>query len=140
MQYCSAKLESGEKCPNPVAKRQSRCIQHNNAYQKSYRGTVMDMAERRGFAKGREAMRKMFEMEFTRLSQVTLNGAEIAHIVRTSPAPLYDSITEKDLQSASSGDVGKQDAGNIAGGLAAPGELDGGPSGDNSQPPRTAGV
>ncbi len=127
-------------CANMRAKGRPRCHEHLAEYQKKYRGTVMDMAERKGFAKGREAMRKMLVAEFSRLSKCHLSGAEVAFAIQNAPAPSADSVTPDNLKSAAGGNVGKDSAQDVAGSLPGPRKDDRSTAGLNSKTTGSTGT
>lgn len=57
-------------------------------YQREYTGTVMDVAERRGFLKGAEAMRAHLVAEFIKVPPTGLMQAgEVAAFIANTPPP-----------------------------------------------------
>lgn len=121
-------------CTNEKTSNKPWCLKCLAEYNRDYRGTVMDMAERRGFAKGRETMRSMLAAEFDRLARATFTGAEVAFAIRNAPAPgIESSVSVEDLKGAAVGNESPDRGQSVAPGLSGPGERDGGSAGDDSQ-------
>ena len=93
-------MEQSEKCSRdgckePRTSNKPWCLKHLADYQKNYRGTVMDMAERRGFHAGVKAMRDSVSGEFGKHPGAFFSGAEVARIVRdVAPSPAFDATVD----------------------------------------------
>lgn len=73
---------SKEGCESPRSGKKPWCKEHLAEYQRNYQGTIVDMSERRGFARGVIAMRDAVIARFEGLKAARLDGPTAAEIVK----------------------------------------------------------
>ena len=77
----------------PASGKHDWCKACNAAYQREYTGTVVDVAERRGFQKGMKAMRQHLAAEFLKAPPGgMMRAGEVAAFISNFEAPPSDQI------------------------------------------------